>query len=115
MITFDLLETKRLNKAISETGYCSRRVADKLIEEGKVKVNGKDATLGVKVSSNDKISVNGILITKEVENIYLIFNKPVGITCTTETNIKDNIINFINYPERIFPIGRLDSRSLNII
>ena len=115
MITFDLLETKRLNKAISETGYCSRRVADKLIEEGKVKVNDKVATLGVKVSSNDKISVNGTSITKEVENIYLVFNKPVGITCTTETGIKDNIINFINYPERIFPIGRLDKPSEGLI
>ena len=115
MITFDLLETKRLNKVISETGYCSRRVADKLIEEGKVKVNDKVATLGVKVSSNDKISVNGTSITKEVENIYLVFNKPVGITCTTETGIKDNIINFINYPERIFPIGRLDKPSEGLI
>ncbi len=109
------MELKRLNKAISETGYCSRRAADKLIEEGKVKVNGKIATLGVKVSSNDKISVNGTSITKEVENIYLAFNKPVGITCTTETDIKDNIINFINYPERIFPIGRLDKPSEGLI
>ncbi|PJB14339.1 MAG: 23S rRNA pseudouridine(2604) synthase RluF [Flavobacteriales bacterium CG_4_9_14_3_um_filter_32_8] len=109
------METKRLNKAISETGYCSRRAADKLIEEGKVKVNDKVATLGVKVSSNDKISVNGTSITKEVENIYLAFNKPVGITCTTETDIKDNIINFINYPERIFPIGRLDKPSEGLI
>jgi len=109
------METKRLNKAISETGYCSRRAADKLIEEGKVKVNDKVATLGVKVSSNDKISVNGTSITKEVENIYLAFNKPVGITCTTERNIKDNIIDFINYPERIFPIGRLDKPSEGLI
>lgn len=109
------MELKRLNKAISETGYCSRRAADNLIEEGKVKVNGKVATLGVKVNPEDKISVNGIIITKEVKNIYLAFNKPIGITCTTETNIKDNIINFINYPERIFPIGRLDKPSEGLI
>ncbi len=109
------MELKRLNKAISETGYCSRREADKLIEQGKVKVNGKVPELGTKVSAKDKITVNGTLITKEVENVYLIFNKPVGITCTTETHIPDNIISYINYPERIFPIGRLDKPSEGLI
>lgn len=109
------METKRLNKAISETGYCSRRAADKLIEEGKVKVNGKPVELGLKVTSSDVISVSGKVITKEVENIYLVFNKPVGITCTTELDIKDNIISYINYPERIFPIGRLDKPSEGLI
>ncbi len=109
------METKRLNKAISETGYCSRREADKLIEQGKVLVNGKSPELGTKVISTDVISVNGSIITKEVENIYLIFNKPIGITCTTETDIKDNIITYINYPERIFPIGRLDKLSEGLI
>tara|TARA_B100000809_G_scaffold30391_2_gene26388 strand:- start:12932 stop:13657 length:726 start_codon:yes stop_codon:yes gene_type:complete len=109
------LETKRLNKAISETGYCSRRGADKLIEEGKVKVNGKIPELGTKVTANDVISVNGTIVTKEVENIYLAFNKPVGITCTTERQIEGNIIDYINYPERIFPIGRLDKPSEGLI
>jgi 23S rRNA pseudouridine2604 synthase len=109
------VEKKRLNKAISETGYCSRRGADKLIEEGRVKVNGKAVELGVKVNSNDKISVDGRIIIKEVENIYLAFNKPIGITCTTEKHIKGNIIDFINYPERIFPIGRLDKPSEGLI
>ena len=109
------METKRLNKAISETGYCSRRGADKLIEEGRVKVNDKIAGLGVKVNLNDKISVDGRIITKEVDNIYLAFNKPIGITCTTERHIKGNIIDFINYPERIFPIGRLDKPSEGLI
>ncbi|MBL4593262.1 MAG: 23S rRNA pseudouridine(2604) synthase RluF [Flavobacteriales bacterium] len=109
------METKRLNKAISETGYCSRRGADKLIEEGKVKVNGKLPELGTKVTANDVISVNGKIITKEVKNIYLAFNKPVGITCTTERHIKGNIIDYINYPERIFPIGRLDKPSEGLI
>ena len=109
------METKRLNKAISETGYCSRRAADKLIEEGKVKVNGKIPELGTKVNATDVISVNGAVITKEVENIYLAFNKPVGITCTTELHIKGNIIDYINYPERIFPIGRLDKPSEGLI
>ena len=115
MTTFDFVETKRLNKAISETGYCSRRAADKLIEEGNVKVNGAAPELGTKVTSNDVISINGTVITKEVDNIYLVFNKPIGITCTTERHIKGNIIDYINYPERIFPIGRLDKPSEGLI
>ncbi len=109
------METKRLNKAISETGYCSRRAADKLIEAGKVKVNGKVPELGTKVTSADAISIDGKVITKEVENIYIAFNKPVGITCTTERHIDGNIIDYINYPERIFPIGRLDKPSEGLI
>jgi 23S rRNA pseudouridine2604 synthase len=109
------MELKRLNKAISETGLCSRRAADKLIEDGKVKVNGKVAGLGVKVGPKDVINVNGQTITKEVKNIYLAFNKPVGITCTTDTKIRGNIISYMKYPERIFPIGRLDKPSEGLI
>ncbi len=109
------MDTKRLNKAISETGYCSRRAADKLIEDGYVKVNGQKAGLGVKVTAGDIISVYDQVITKEVENIYLAFNKPTGITCTTDTKIRGNIIGYINYPERIFPIGRLDKPSEGLI
>lgn len=109
------MEYKRLNKAISETGYCSRRAADRLIEEGKVKVNGQPVEMGQKVTVEDQITVDGKVITKEVGNIYLIFNKPVGITCTTDTDIKGNIIDFIGYPERIFPIGRIDKPSEGLI
>ena len=109
------METKRLNKAISETGFCSRREADRMIEAGKVKVNGTVAGLGVQVTPTDKIEVEGKLITKEVEDIYLAFNKPVGIICTTDTSIRDNIIDYINFPERIFPIGRLDKPSEGLI
>ncbi|WP_320112391.1 23S rRNA pseudouridine(2604) synthase RluF [Draconibacterium orientale] len=109
------MESKRLNKAISETGFCSRREADRLIETGKVKVNGEVAGLGVQVTSNDRIEVDGQLITKEVPNIYLAFHKPVGITCTTDTSKKDNIVDFINFPERIFPIGRLDKPSEGLL
>ncbi len=98
------MDLKRLNKAISETGFCSRRAADRLIEEGKVKVSPKDV-----------INVNGRLITKEVENIYLAFYKPIGITCTTDVKIRGNIISYIKYPERIFPIGRLDKPSEGLI
>ena len=109
------MQYKRLNKAISETGYCSRREADALISGGKVKVNGTVAEVGVKVTIKDEISVEGTIITKKTENIYLAFNKPVGITCTTEVEIKGNIISFINYPERIFPVGRLDKPSEGLI
>jgi len=109
------MEQKRLNKAISETGLCSRRAADKLIEDGKVQVNGCLAELGTKVNTNDEICVSGKIITKKVENIYLAFNKPTGITCTTDTSIKDNIISYINYSERIFPVGRLDKPSGGLI
>ena len=109
------METIRLNKAISETGYCSRREADRLIEEGKVEVNGEVAGLGLQVSKTDKIVVEGNQITNEVKPIYLAFYKPVGITSTTDTSIKSNIISFINYPERIFPVGRLDKPSEGLI
>mgnify|MGYP001408663158 CR=1 FL=1 len=109
------MQVKRLNKAISETGYCSRRAADKLIEDGHVKVNGERAGLGVKVTATDTITVYDQVITKEVENIYLAFNKPVGITCTTDTKIRGNIVTYINYPERIFPVGRLDKPSEGLI
>ncbi len=106
---------KRLNKTISETGFCSRREADRLIQAEKVKVNGTIAGLGVQVSPSDKIEVEGKIIRKEVGNIYLAFNKPIGITCTTDTRINDNIIDFINFKERIFPIGRLDKPSEGLI
>jgi 23S rRNA pseudouridine2604 synthase len=109
------METTRLNKAISETGYCSRREADRLIEEGKVEVNGEVAGLGLQVSKADIIFVEGIQITNNVKPIYLAFYKPVGITSTTDLSIKSNIIDFINYPERIFPVGRLDKPSEGLI
>lgn len=109
------METKRLNKAIAETGHTSRRGADKLIEERKVFVNGELAGLGVKVTPDDVISIEGKVITKKVKNLYYVFNKPTGITCTTDESIKGNIISYINHPERIFPIGRLDKPSEGLI
>lgn len=109
------MEEIRLNKAIAETGYCSRREADQLIEKRRVKVNGKIAGLGVKVTVKDEISVNGQVVTKTVRNIYLAFHKPIGITCTTDLRVKGNIVSYINYPERIFPIGRLDKPSEGLI
>ena len=108
----------RLNKYLSEVGYCSRRRADKLIEEGKVTINSKVAEVGAKIEETDYIEVEGqrIVKLKKQKNIYLAFNKPVGIVCTTDTTIEpDNIIDFIKYPRRIFPIGRLDKPSEGLI
>ena len=107
----------RINKYLSEIGYCSRREADRLIETGRVLVNGKKAEMGIKVSPDHKISVNGAMLNQpKNKNVYLAFNKPKGIVCTTNTDVeKDNIIDFINYPKRIFPIGRLDKPSEGLI
>ena len=107
---------KRLNKYLSEIGYCSRRAADKLIEEKRILVNGELPQMGQKVSPNDLIEINGEKIQdQKKEHVYLAFNKPVGIVCTTDQREKDNIIDFINYPQRIFPIGRLDKPSEGLI
>lgn len=105
----------RLNKAISDTGFCSRRAADKIIEEGRVLLNGKIGVLGDKASINDEISIDGKLLVRESKLVYIAFNKPVGITCTTERDVEGNIIDFINHKERIFPIGRLDKPSEGLI
>ena len=107
----------RLNKYFSEIGYCSRRSADKLIEEGRILINGQAAKIGQKIRKDDKIEVDGKLLKiKKNKEIYIAFNKPKGIVCTTDTRVeKDNIIDFINYPSRIFPIGRLDKASEGLI
>jgi 23S rRNA pseudouridine2604 synthase len=105
----------RLNKFISETGFCSRREADKLIDQGRVTVNGKIPEMGTQVSATDCIEIGGKPLKNKEEFVYLAFNKPVGITCTTEHKIKGNIIDFINFPKRIFPIGRLDKPSQGLI
>jgi len=107
----------RINKYLSELGYCSRRAADKLIEENRVTVNGKVPEMGTKVSQNDEIRVDGQLVAESKSKpVYLAFNKPIGIVCTTDTKVeKNNIIDYINYPSRIFPIGRLDKPSEGLI
>lgn len=106
----------RLNKYLSETGYCSRRQADKLIEQGRITVNGNLPEMGTKVSPNDEIRVDGELIKNtNAKNVYIAFNKPVGVVCTTNQKDPDNIIDFINFPTRIFPIGRLDKPSEGLI
>ncbi len=105
----------RLNKAISDSGYCSRRQADSLIEKGIVAVNGERSSLGDRVMPKDIITIDGKPLKGSDKEIFIAFNKPVGITCTTDLRIEDNIIGFIKHSERIFPIGRLDKPSEGLI
>jgi 23S rRNA pseudouridine2604 synthase len=105
----------RLNKYISETGVCSRREADKWIEAGRVTCNGQKAALGTQVADGDDVRIDGEAIGIKKKQIYIALNKPVGIICTTETHIKDNIIEHVRFPERIFPVGRLDRDSEGLI
>jgi 23S rRNA pseudouridine2604 synthase len=105
----------RLNKFISETGACSRREADKWIEAGRVTCNGQPAVLGTQVSQGDEVRIDGNLIGLKKQQVYIALNKPAGIICTTESHIEDNIIDHVGFPERIFPVGRLDRDSEGLI
>lgn len=113
----DTPKATRINKYLSEVGYCSRRAADKLIEEGRITINGKVPEMGTKVIESDIVAVDGKAVSTPTEKpIYIAFNKPIGLVCTTDTRVeKDNIIDYINYPKRIFPIGRLDKPSEGLI
>lgn len=116
-VTMSEPKQTRINKYLSEVGYCSRRAADKLIDQGRVTINGAVPEMGTKISKGDEVRVDGELVTEPKEkSVYLAFNKPVGIVCTTDTRVeKNNIIDFIAYPKRIFPIGRLDKPSEGLI
>ena len=108
----------RINKFLSEIGFCSRRAADKLIEQGRVKINGEVPLMGTKITNEDEVSVNGKVVhrPKKKKMVYIAFNKPSGVVCTTDqVRERDNIIDYINYPTRIFPIGRLDKPSEGLI
>jgi 23S rRNA pseudouridine2604 synthase len=108
----------RLNKYLSETGLCSRREADALIAQGRVTINGARAALGTQVNEGDEVRVDQRLVggvRKKKKKVYICLNKPVGITCTTERGVRDNIVDFIGHEERIFPIGRLDKDSEGLI
>lgn len=108
-------EQIRLNKFLSDAGFCSRREADRLVEQGKVCVNGITAVMGQKVTINDTISVDGVEVSREKEQILIAFNKPVGVECTSDLSNPDNIIDYIGYPKRIYNIGRLDKNSQGLI
>ena len=105
----------RINKYIASTGLCSRRQAEEYIKQGKVTINGELAILSSTVEDNDVVMLNGKKINQKQNKVVLLLNKPKGITCTTERKVKDNIIDYVNYPERIFPIGRLDKDSTGLI
>lgn len=106
----------RINKYLSDKGLCSRREADRLIAQGRVRINGKVAEMGSRVAAGDVVELNGKRISSELETrIYMAFNKPVGITCTTDRAIRGNIVDYINYPQRIFHVGRLDKDSEGLI
>ena len=105
----------RLNRYISDAGHCSRREADRLIEEGRVKINGKTAVLGQKVMPGDKVTVIGRLIETGAPKKYLLLNKPRGIVCTADPREKYNIVDYLGYPERVYPVGRLDKDSEGLI
>ncbi|ETA79013.1 pseudouridine synthase [Youngiibacter fragilis] len=109
------MEQKRLNKAISDTGFCSRREADSLIDAGRVKVNGSPALMGMKVTPEDEITVDGKTVSKKPPMVYIALNKPRGIECTTDRRTRDNIVDFVKHKERIFPVGRLDKDSEGLI
>ena len=108
-------EDVRLNKFIADCGYCSRREADRLIEAGKVTVNGKEAEMGMRVTDDDTVVIDGRALKREEETILLVFNKPPGITCTTSKDDDTNVVDYINYPKRIYPIGRLDKYSEGLL
>ena len=109
------MEEKRINKAISDTGFCSRRAADSYIEQGRVTVNGAVAVMGLKVTEQDEIRVDGKLVDNKPPLVYIALNKPRGIECTTNRKVRNNIVDFVNHKERIFPIGRLDKDSEGLI
>ena len=110
------MDKKRINKYLSEVGFCSRRKADDYISDGRVYINGKPALLGSKVNKEDEISVDGEIIQyKDNKKVYIAFNKPVGIECTGNHKVKDNTIDYINHKERLFTIGRIDKQSEGLI
>ena len=110
------MQPVRINKYLSEIGFCSRREGDKLIAQGRVTINGKVPKLGTKVTASDRVAVDGKDVTPHTRpNIYIAYNKPVGITCTTDSRVKGNIIKAVNHPHRVFPIGRLDKPSEGLI
>jgi 23S rRNA pseudouridine2604 synthase len=108
-------DSTRLNKAISDSGYCSRRQADRLIEEGKVTLNGNPVSLGDRAMPGDEIHVEGNLVTENNNLVYIALNKPVGITCTTDLRVEGNVVEFIGHKERIFHVGRLDKPSEGLL
>lgn len=114
-IKHEVKSSLRLNKYISDSGHCSRREADRLIEAGRVTIDGETALIGIKVLPGQTVAVDGNVVTVKTEKVYIALNKPAGITSTTDSNIPGNLTDFMNYPEIIFPIGRLDKESTGLL
>ena len=104
-----------LNKYISDSGFCSRREADRFIDDCRVTINGRDAVKGNRVKPGDVVMIDGEPLKKKKEPVYIMLNKPKGVTCTTDTSDKTNIVDYINHKVRIFPVGRLDKLSTGLI
>lgn len=115
IIEHEITESIRINKYLSESGYCSRRQADRLVNENRVKINGELAVVGSKVFPNDVVTVDDEVLEIEDEKVYIMLHKPLGITCTTDLSIEGNIVSYMNYPKQIFPVGRLDKNSSGLI
>ena len=115
IIEHEITESIRINKYLSESGYCSRRQADRLVNEKRVKINGELAVVGSKVFPNDVVTVDDEVLEIEDEKVYIMLHKPLGITCTTDLSIEGNIVSYMNYPKQIFPVGRLDKNSSGLI
>lgn len=109
------MNSVRINKYFTEQGYCSRRAADRMVEGGRVRINGRVAVLGDQVTDDDVVTVDGCVVKSRPPSVYLAYHKPVGVTCTTELHVEGNILQAVGYPERIFPIGRLDKDSSGLI
>ena len=109
------MSTVRINKFFTEQGFCSRRAADRMIGEGRVRINGRVAVLGDQLTNADVVTVDGRVVSHRPQPVYLAYHKPVGVTCTTEPHVAGNIVHAVGYPERIFPIGRLDKDSSGLI
>jgi 23S rRNA pseudouridine2604 synthase len=109
------MKTVRINKFFTEQGFCSRRAADRMIEEGRVRINGRVAVVGDQVTDADAVTVDGRVVSHRPPPVYLAYHKPVGVTCTTEPHVAGNIVHAVGYRERIFPIGRLDKDSSGLI
>ena len=109
------MNSVRINKYFTEQGFCSRRAADKMIEAGRVRINGRVAMLGDQVTDDDVVTVDGGVVKSRPRAVYLAYHKPVGVTCTTELHVEGSILQAVGYPERIFPIGRLDKDSSGLI
>ena len=105
----------RLNKYIADSGFCSRREADRLIEQGRVQIDGRTAGLGDRVAAGMRVTVDGKAMTRRAEKVYLLLYKPVGIVCTADPREPNNVVDYLNYPERVFPVGRLDMDSEGLL